>query len=71
MCCSAASRIRRVPDVIICVVDASNLERNLYLVAQMLELNIPIVVALNMVDVAKRTGWSSTSWRCAKGSACR
>src|SRR5580658_5700670 len=35
------------PDVIICVVDASNLERNLYLVAQMLELNAPVVVALN------------------------
>src|ERR1700759_2279546 len=35
------------PDVIICVVDASNLERNLYLVAQMLELNMPVVVALN------------------------
>src|SRR6478609_6526373 len=44
------------PDVIICVVDASNLERNLYLVAQMLELNIPIVVALNMVDVAEKNG---------------
>lgn len=44
------------PDVIICVVDASNLERNLYLVAQMLELNISIVVALNMVDVAEKNG---------------
>lgn len=44
------------PDVIICVVDASNLERNLYLVAQMLELQIPVVVALNMVDVAEQKG---------------
>ena len=44
------------PDIIICVVDASNLERNLYLVAQMLELNIPVVVALNMVDVAEKNG---------------
>lgn len=44
------------PDVIICVVDASNLERNLYLVAQMLELQIPVVVALNMVDVAEKNG---------------
>src|SRR5919107_1764482 len=43
-------RLRGVPrpDVIICVVDASNLERNLYLMAQMLELQIPVVVALNM-----------------------
>ena len=44
------------PDVIICVVDASNLERNLYLVAQMLELQIPVVVALNMVDLAEENG---------------
>ena len=44
------------PDAIICVVDASNQERNLYLVAQMLELHIPVVVALNMVDVAEKNG---------------
>jgi ferrous iron transport protein B len=44
------------PDIIICVVDASNLERNLYLVAQMLELQIPAVIALNMVDVAEKNG---------------
>jgi ferrous iron transport protein B len=44
------------PDVVICVVDASNLERNLYLVAQMLELQLPVVVALNMVDVAEKNG---------------
>jgi ferrous iron transport protein B len=44
------------PDAIICVVDASNLERNLYLVAQMLELHIPVIVALNMVDVAEKSG---------------
>src|SRR5689334_12943917 len=34
------------PDVVLCVVDASNLERNLYLVSQVLELGLPIVVAL-------------------------
>lgn len=44
------------PDVIIAVVDASNLERHLYLAAQMLELGIPVVVALNMVDVAEERG---------------
>jgi ferrous iron transport protein B len=44
------------PDAVICVVDASNLERNLYLVAQMLELQVPVVVALNMVDVAEKNG---------------
>ncbi len=44
------------PDVVICVVDASNLERNLYLVAQTLELKLPVVVALNMVDMAEEAG---------------
>lgn len=45
------------PDVIIAVVDASNLERHLYLVAQMVELGIPVVVALNMVDIAEQRGF--------------
>ncbi|MEL7496159.1 MAG: ferrous iron transport protein B [Planctomycetota bacterium] len=44
------------PDVILCVVDASNLERNLFLVSQVLELQRPTVVALNMIDVAQRRG---------------
>ncbi|MGQ9503621.1 MAG: ferrous iron transport protein B [Thermogutta sp.] len=43
-------------DVIVCVVDASNLERNFYLVSQILELGIPTVIALNMIDVAERRG---------------
>lgn len=41
-------------DGLVVVLDASNLERNLYLLSQLLELGKPIVVALNMVDVAKR-----------------
>jgi len=44
------------PDVVIAVVDASNLARNLFLVSQLLELGLPIVVALNMMDVAERQG---------------
>jgi ferrous iron transport protein B len=43
-------------DGVIVVVDASNLERNLYLTVQVLEMGIPAVVALNMVDVAERRG---------------
>ena len=42
------------PNVVIAVVDATNLERNLYLVTQLLEYKIPIVVALTMVDTAER-----------------
>jgi ferrous iron transport protein B len=40
------------PDAVLCIVDASNLERNLYLVSQVTELGLPIVVALNMVDAS-------------------
>jgi ferrous iron transport protein B len=40
------------PDAVIVVADASNLERNLYLVVQVLEMAVPMVVALNMTDVA-------------------
>jgi ferrous iron transport protein B len=42
------------PDVIIAVVDATNLERNLYLVAQLLEYGRPMVVALTMIDLARK-----------------
>lgn len=42
------------PDVIINVVDASNLERNLFLTTQLLELNIPVIVALNMMDIVRK-----------------
>lgn len=44
------------PDVILDVVDASNLERNLYLTTQFMELEQPTVVALNMMDVAEHSG---------------
>ena len=44
------------PDVVVDIVDASNLERNLYLTCQFLELGIPLVIALNMVDVAESRG---------------
>ncbi len=42
------------PDAILCVVDANNIERNLYLCTQLLELGLPLVIALNMTDVAQR-----------------
>jgi ferrous iron transport protein B len=44
------------PAVVVNIVDASNLERNLYLTVQLLELGLPVVVALNMVDVAGARG---------------
>jgi ferrous iron transport protein B len=44
------------PDVIVAVVDATNLERNLYLVTQLLDAGRPVVVALSMIDLAEREG---------------
>ncbi len=44
------------PQVVIDIVDASNLERNLYLAVQFLEMGIPLVICLNMMDVAKNRG---------------
>ena len=44
------------PDAVINVVDGSNIERNLYLTTQILELGIPTVVALNMMDIVKKNG---------------
>ena len=44
------------PDVVVDIIDASNLERNLYLAVQLIELNIPLVFAMNMTDVARSRG---------------
>lgn len=44
------------PDVIVNIVDATNLERNLYLTTQLLEIDRPVVIALNMIDIVKREG---------------
>ena len=48
--------VNKKPEVVINIVDASNLERNLYLAIQFLEMGIPICIALNMMDVAKKRG---------------
>jgi ferrous iron transport protein B len=48
--------LEETPDVVVLVVDATNLERNLYLTVQVLELGIPAVVALNMADTAEARG---------------
>src|SRR5690242_20623014 len=54
------------PDVLVAIVDASNLERNLYLTTQLLEVGIPVVVALNMVDVAEGQGLRVDAGRLAR-----
>ena len=55
------------PDIILCVVDATNLDRNLYLLTQILDLGKPTVVALTMVDLLEKRGDSiNTTWLSAK-----
>jgi ferrous iron transport protein B len=44
------------PDCVINVIVATNLERNLYMTTQILEMDVPVVIALNMADVLKNTG---------------
>ena len=44
------------PDCIINIIDATNLERNLYLTTQLMEIGVPIVIALNMMDVVRKNG---------------
>ncbi|MDR1729346.1 MAG: ferrous iron transport protein B [Prevotellaceae bacterium] len=48
--------VENTPDIIINVVDASNLERNLYLTTQLIDMNVPMVIALNMYDELERSG---------------
>ena len=54
------------PNVVIAVVDATNLERNLYLVTQLLEFKIPVVIALTMVDAAEKQSLQIDSRRLAE-----
>ena len=44
------------PDCVINIVDVTNLERNLYLTTQLMEINVPVIVALNMMDVLRKNG---------------
>ncbi|RXJ60573.1 ferrous iron transport protein B [Candidatus Marinarcus aquaticus] len=58
------------PDVIVNIVDASNIKRNLYLTFQLLEIGIPVIVVLNMMDVAKRRGIEIDSKKISKMLNC-
>ena len=44
------------PDCVINVVDSTNLERNLYLTTQLLEIDVPVIIALNMMDAVRKSG---------------
>ena len=62
--------LSRESDLIINVVDAANLERNLYFTVQLLEMGVPMVLALNMMDVARHRGISLDTERLAKELGC-
>lgn len=62
--------INERPDAIINLVDATNLERNLYLTTQLLELGIPVVIALNMIDLAVKSGDKIDEKKLAAAFGC-
>ena len=59
------------PDAILNIVDGSNLERNLYLTTQLTELGIPVVVAINMMDVVKKNGDKINISELSKRLGCK
>lgn len=58
------------PDVILNIVDGTNLERNLYLTTQLMELGIPVVMAINMMDVVKKSGDQINTKKLAEKLGC-
>ena len=58
------------PDVILNIVDGTNLERNLYLTTQLTELGIPVVVAINMMDVVNKSGDKINTAQLSKELGC-
>ena len=59
------------PDAILNIIDGTNLERNLYLTTQLVELGIPVVVAINMMDVVKKNGDKLNTADLAKQLGCK
>ena len=62
--------VNEAPDVILNIVDGSNLERNLYLTTQLLELGLPMVVAVNMMDVVRKNGDAIDAAKLSKSLGC-
>ena len=58
------------PDAILNIVDGTNLERNLYLTTQLLELGIPVVMAINMMDIVRKNGDEINTKKLAEKLGC-
>ncbi len=63
--------INERPDAILNIIDGTNLERNLYLTTQLTELGIPVVIAINMMDVVKKNGDSINTKELARQLGCK
>lgn len=59
------------PDAILNIVDGTNLERNLYLTTQLIELGIPVVIAINMMDIVKKHGDKIDTESLSKALGCK
>ena len=59
------------PDAILNIVDGTNLERNLYLTTQLIELGIPVVVAINMMDVVRKRGDKINTLELSRALGCK
>ena len=59
------------PDAILNIVDGTNLERNLYLTTQLCELGIPVVIAINMMDVVEKTGCKINTAELSRALSCK
>ena len=59
------------PDVILNIVDGTNLERNLYLTTQLMELGIPVVIAINMMDVVRKNGDKINTAELSRELGCK
>lgn len=62
--------INEMPDAIINIVDGTNLERNLYLSTQIMELGIPVIMAVNMMDIVEKNGDKIHIDKLAKKLGC-
>lgn len=62
--------INEKPDVILDVVDSSNIERNLYLTTQLIEIGLPVVIALNMIDIVRKNGDEIDAEKLGKMLGC-
>lgn len=63
--------VQEKPDAILNIVDGTNLERNLYLTTQLLDLGIPVIVAINMMDIVRKKGDVINIELLAKGLKCK